>query len=192
MPSSAQPSYVYIAQRRSAVRCGAMPHLALRCGAVSCCVVLSFEQTAVTGMKRSTRYRYVRVVYSYFCFFFSRSLSVPLFLPPRKLHQHCRSERDTANKHTAQHRAISSAQTALGITNSLFAPNRGPLLSAPFTCFSCIPPCASVAGGVSRPRGGALVYIPFVIILLLVMCKYQMLTYLLLVLSRISPGFTGG
>ena len=35
---------------------------------------------------------------------------------------------------TAEHnRAICSAQAALGIIKSLFAPNRGPLLSAPFT-----------------------------------------------------------
>ena len=81
-----------------------------------------------------------------------------MLFPPRKLHPYCRSERDTANKHTVQHKAICSAQVALGIIKSLFAPNHGPLLSAPFTCFSCILPCASVAGGVSRPRSGALVF----------------------------------
>ena len=48
-----------------------------------------------------------------------------------------------------------SAHAALGIINSLFAPNHGPLLSAPFTCFSCILPCANVAGGASRPRSGS-------------------------------------
>ena len=79
-----------------------------------------------------------------------------MFLPPRKLHPYCRSERDTANKHTAHHRAICSLQAALGIFNSLFAPNHGPLLSAPFAYFSCILLCASVAAG-SRPRSGALV-----------------------------------
>ena len=73
-----------------------------------------------------------------------------MFVPPTKLHRYCRSKRDTANKHTAQHRAICSAQAALGMINSLFAPNHGPLFPAPFTC-------TSVAGGVRRPRSGALV-----------------------------------
>ena len=46
------------------------------------------------------------------------------------------------------------------IINSVFAPyNRGSLLPAPFTCFSCILPCASVAGGVSSPRSGALCFL---------------------------------
>ena len=62
--------YIY----SSAALCGAVPCLALRCRAVSCCAVLSFEHTTVPGMKRSTKgtsYRYVRVVYLSFCFFFS-------------------------------------------------------------------------------------------------------------------------
>ena len=63
-----------------------------------------------------------------------------------------------ASKHTSQHRAISSAQVALGLIKSLVAPNHGLLLSAPFT-FRCIFPVASVAGGASRPRSGALVHI---------------------------------
>ena len=52
---------------------------------------------------------------------------------------------------------ISSAQVARGIIKSIVALNHGPLLSAPFT-FRWSLPCASVAGGVSRPRSGALVY----------------------------------
>ena len=39
------------------------------------------------------------------CFFFFKvdcPLSVPMSAPPRKLHQHCRSECDIANKHRAQ------------------------------------------------------------------------------------------
>ena len=59
-----------------------------------------------------------------------------MFPPPREYHTYCRSERDI-NKHTAQRRAISSAQAPLGIINSLFAPhNHEPLLPTPFTCFS--------------------------------------------------------
>ena len=68
--------------------------------------------------------------------------------PPPKYRTYCRSERDI-NKHTAQRRAISSAQQApLGlIFNSLFAPNNhGPLLPV---LVGRLISCASVAGGVS-------------------------------------------
>ena len=74
-----------------------------------------------------------------------------------KLHPYCRSERGIANKYTAQHRPISSAQVALGTVKSLVATNHGPLISAPFT-FSCVLPCANVAGNDSRPQGGAHAY----------------------------------
>ena len=64
-----------------------------------------------------------------------------------------------STQHSAQHRATinSSAQAALGIINSLAAPNHGSFLSAPFTCFSGILLCASEAGDVSHPGSGALV-----------------------------------
>ena len=83
-------------------------------------------------------------------------LSVPMCPPPpREYRTYSRSECDI-NNHTAQRRAISSAQAHLGIIiNSLFAPNNHePLLPAPYLYMfhllnSCILPCASVAGGVS-------------------------------------------
>ena len=53
---------IHPAAQRSAVRCRTVPCLALRCGAVSCCAVLSFEHTAVPGIRV--------VVYSYFLFLF--------------------------------------------------------------------------------------------------------------------------
>ena len=89
-----------------------------------------------------------------------RPLSVPMSPLPRKYHTYCRSERDI-NKHTAQRRAMNSARAPSGMTiNSLFAPNNhGPLLPAPLACFSCILPCASVAGGVNSPRSGALCFL---------------------------------
>ena len=105
-------------------------------------------------------------MYSSFCFLQLTVLSRSPCPPPapayiarsyifRIYRTYCRSERDI-NKHTAQCRAISSAQAPFGIIiNSLFAPiNHGPLLSAPFIYMcqslnSCIPPCASVAGGAS-------------------------------------------
>ena len=94
-------------------------------------------------------------VYSSFCFLQMIVLSrYPCPPPPRKYRTHCCSERDI-NKHTAQRRAISSAQAPLGIIiNSPFAPNNhGPLLAAPFIYIfqllnRCTLPCASVAGGV--------------------------------------------
>ena len=98
------------------------------------------------------------LVYLYRCifaFFIDCPLGPRVFFL-RKLHPYCRSERDIASKHTAQHRAISSGQVAFTFIKSFVAPNRGPLLSTPFT-FCCILPCASVAAVVSRPRIGALV-----------------------------------
>ena len=81
-------------------------------------------------------------------------LSVPLIFF-RKSHRYCRSELYMASKHAAQHRVISSA-LALDIIKSLVAPNHGHIIPAPFT-LCCILPGASVAGGVRRPRSGALV-----------------------------------
>ena len=76
----------------------------------------------------------------------------------RKLHPYyCRSERDIDNVQHSTDRAISSAQVARAIFKSLVALNHGPL-SASFTFISWNLPCASVAGGVSRPRSGALVH----------------------------------
>ena len=140
---------LYTAQQRSVAQCGAV-----RCGAVCpslrCCVVLrcvlSFEHRAVPGIICVVDYNF-----SSFFFFFYMYLIFhrPLFFPSRKLPPYCRSERDTGNKSshsTAEHsRAICSAQAALGIIQSLFAPNHGPLYSAPFTCFSCILPCLARA-----------------------------------------------
>ena len=70
---------------------------------------------------------------------------------------YCRSERDMANIQHSTDRAICSAQVALSIIKSLVALNHEPLLSAPFTFVSWSLPCASVAGGVSRPRREVLV-----------------------------------
>ena len=141
------------------MRCHACPSF---CGAASCGAVRSFEHTAaVTSSSCSTRYdtdtRFM-YVFGLLVFLLSsddRPLSVPMCPPPRKYRTYCRSER-FINKHTAQRRAISSAQAPLGIIiNSLFAPNNhGPLLPAPFIYMlqllnSCILPSTSVAGGVS-------------------------------------------
>ena len=147
--SSAQ---LYRAQQRSAAPCGAVgvPCLALRCGAVSCYAVLYFEHTAVPGTNRRPMYQVpvcTCCVLFFLLFLHYISLCPHVSLPPCKLHPCCQSGRDTANNRTAQHRASCSAQVALGIINSMFAPNHGPLLSATFTCFSCILPCANVAGG---------------------------------------------
>ena len=57
-----------------------------------------------------------------------------------------------------------AAQAALGIINSLFAPTHGPVLSAPFIYFRRTLPCTSEAGGVNRPRNGALTIQPLLLI----------------------------
>ena len=98
-------------------------------------------------------------MYSSFCFLrlFVCPLSVFfMFFSPHITSVYCRSECNIANKHTAQLRANSSAQAvAFGMIKSRSAPNHGLLIFAPFT-FSCILPCASVAGGASFTRSGAL------------------------------------
>ena len=139
-----------------------MPCLALRF-AVLCraalCVLLNIHSGS-TRYDTGTRYHFVRIVFSSFCSLQLIALSrSPCPSPPRKYHTYCRSERDI-NKHPAQRKAISSAQAPLGMITSLFAPkNHGPLFPAPFTCFSCILPCASVAGSFSRRRSGALCFL---------------------------------
>ena len=124
---------LYIDQQRSAAPCGAVPGRALPCA------VLSFEHIAVPGI--------LRVLFAFSSFDFSRS---PGFSPHAN-YTRIADQNVAPPTSTAQHRAICSAQAALGNIKSLFAPNYGPLLFALFTCFSCILRCASVAGGVSRP-----------------------------------------
>ena len=137
-----------------AVRCRALP-----CGTVPCCAVLSFEHLAVPDIMRYPipTGMYVRVYSSFFrVLHLISSLGPPLFFG--KLYPHWRSERDIANNHT-QH---STGQPALRICSSWhyqidnMCTKSWPLLSAAFA-FGSIFPCASVAGGVGRPRSGALV-----------------------------------
>ena len=139
----------------SAAPCGAVRCRALPCGAVLCRAALCF--VSYVQYHVPCEVPVCMCVLVFFAFLIDCPLSV-LFVPPppRHLHPYCQSERDIASKHTAQHRVTSSAQVALGFIKSLVAPNHGPLISASFT-FCCTLPCASVAGGVSRPRSGALV-----------------------------------
>ena len=116
-----------------------VPCLSPRYDVVPSCAVLYFEHT-VPGSMRNTRCQ-VPVCTCAFVFFISPShcpLSV-LFIVfvVCNSRPYCRSERDIANKHTAQYRAIRSAQVALGNIRSLVAPSNGPLISALFE-FSCI------------------------------------------------------
>ena len=120
--------------------CVALPCSAMPCRAVPCCAVLRCAlfrtQYQVSCEVPGTRYRYVRACTRFFFAFFldcppSRSAS-RFFL--RKLHPYCRSERDIANKNTAQHRQDHQLCTSSSWHYQLLvAPNRGPLLSAPFT-----------------------------------------------------------
>ena len=156
-----QLSSTQLAQQRSAAPCGAVP-----CGVALCrnalCSLSYIQQHQVSCEVPGTKYRYVRVCQRptiqivVFAFFFIE-ISLRVFCSSflfRKIHPYWRSERGVASKHTAQHRAVSSA-VSLAIIKSLVVPKHGPLLFAPFT-FCCILPRASIAGGVSRPRSGAL------------------------------------
>ena len=114
---------LYIAQerntaQRSPVPCGVGPCPAF-CGAVSCGAVLSFEHTAVvvpgTWYDTGTRYRYVRVVYSSFCFLQLIVRSRFPCPPPCKLHMYWRSERDI-NKHTAHRRQLALHKHLLALS----------------------------------------------------------------------------
>ena len=130
---------LYIAQQRSAAQRGAVSCPSF-CGAVLCGAVRYFEHTAAVTCNScsirydtDTKFMYVFCVLVFLLSSVDCPLSVPTRPPPRKYRTYCRSKRDI-NKHTAQRRAISSAQAPLCIIiNSLFAPNNhGPLLPAPF------------------------------------------------------------
>ena len=118
--------------------CGAVP-FALRCGALPCCSVLSFEHT-VPGTMRKVFEKYqvpgagMSVYYAFFCFdllivlarsryFFSWKITtITPVLPIRTWH---RQQAYT----TAQ--ASQLCTIALGIVKSLVARNHGPPVSAP-------------------------------------------------------------
>ena len=110
-----QPSYSSAAQR-SAVRCRAVRCCALPCGAVPCCAVLSFEHTTAAPdiMRYQVPIGCVRVCPSSFRFLHLIILSRSSFFVENYTNTcpYWRSERDVANRHTAQHRPISSAQVA--------------------------------------------------------------------------------
>ena len=130
---------LYTAQQRSVA-----PRGALRCGAVCpslrCCVllrcVLSFEHRAVPGIIRVGVYFFFS---SFFFFYMYSILHGPLFFPhanyPRTADQNVTPVTKAHSIAEHNNKAICHAQAALGIIKSLFAPNRGPLLSASFTCF---------------------------------------------------------
>ena len=159
-----------------------VPCLALRCGAVPCCAALCFLsdiQYQISCKLSCVGYRNVRV-YSYLWFlylvalsrfcsvFFSFSLQSHTYAADQNMTSPTSIQYNTGQQaySVTQGNQISSAQAAVGtikslvkkqllaLSNSLVAPIHG----RPFT-FSCMLPCASVAGGVSRPRSGALVRI---------------------------------
>ena len=106
-----------------------MPCLALRCGSVSCCAVLYFEHTAVPG---------VYVLYIPFCLLVIHLIYLcrSPFIAPHANYT-CNADQNVTPPTSTQHstdRAICSAQAALGIIKTLFAPKHGSLLSAPLTC----------------------------------------------------------
>ena len=125
-----------------AVRCRALPC----CGAASCCAVLS-------NIQQYQVYVLCTRLFSFSSFELSRS---PCFLPhayyARIADQNVTPPTNT--QHSTGQAPLHKQLLALSIRCS--HKNHGPFLSAPFTCFSCIRPCARVACGVGRPRGGVL------------------------------------
>ena len=146
-----------IAQQHSAVRCRTVPCLTLWCCAVLRCAFFRAYSSSRYHATPGTDGYACTCVYSSFSFFRFLHLIVlsrsSFFLLEN--YTHTGDQNVTSPTSTMQLRAISSAyKAAPGIIKSLDAPSHGSLLSAAFT-FSCILPCASVAGGV--PRSGALV-----------------------------------
>ena len=139
-PAQISPAIYSPAAQRSAVRSRTVRCRALRCGAVSCCAVLSFEHRAVPGIIRVVVMCYLSSFFFFYTMYaFNLIFHGPLFFPPRKLPPYCRSKRNTVKKSThstAEHnRATCSAQAALGIIKSLFAPDHGPPSFCPLYMF---------------------------------------------------------
>ena len=124
---------------------------AVECRALRCTVV-RVERIAPLARERShvLLVRHVFVILLSLLIVLSRSSSCCLF--SQIIHSYCRSERGIANKHTAQHRAITSAQVPLGTVLNCFL---SPIMDLFFLPPSrCILHCASVAGGSDAARGG--------------------------------------
>ena len=130
--------------------------LALRCCAVlRCAFVRTYRSTrchAIPGTERL----YARLYWSFIRFLHLGVLSRSSFFFENYTHTGDQNVTSPASTHSTAQATGSAYKAALGIIKSLDAPNHGPLLSAAFTS-SCILPCASVLGGVSRPRSGALI-----------------------------------
>ena len=134
---------------------GRMPHALFGGRAAACCrracITRTNQRSALNphSFMLCTAMHVCTAVYSRLRVFF---IDCPLWFSSffsyfLALHPYCRSERNIASEHTAQHRAISSAlQVVFGMIKSLVESNHGSVLSAPVTFFSCILPRASVAG----------------------------------------------
>ena len=146
-PDQISPAIHSSTAQRCAVPCGVVPCLALRCGVVLRCALFRTYSSA-TG---------IRVVYSSFVFStFDLSWSPCLF--PRANYTRTADQNvtpPTSTQHSTGQFALH--KQLLALSNRCSYQIMGIFLSAPYTCSSCILPCASVAGGVSRPRSGALV-----------------------------------
>ena len=122
-----------------------MPCGTVRCCAALCC--LSYIQYQVSCDVPGTTYRYVPV---YSCFSVLNCLSCLGPLHDTFLQIYTRTaDQNVTSPASTQHSTGESGQVALGIINSLGAPNHGPLLSATFTC-CCLLPCARVATSAAR------------------------------------------
>ena len=143
------------ARQRSAVRCRTVPCLALRCCAVPrCAFCRAYSSTRHHAIPGTDRCMYV-------CTRLFSLSSFDCHLSVLLCFENC--------THTCDQNVTSPTSTnSTAQRNQLFVQSRSWhyhiagctkswTSSAGFT-FSCTAPCASVPGGVSRPRSGALVY----------------------------------
>ena len=127
------------------------------CPALRCCVVLRcafFRTYSSTRYERSTRYQVLVYACCVLVFLLLQLISpVPMSPPPTQVTPALTPP--TSTQHSTGQLALRTQLLALSIRCS--HQNHGPIFSAPFTCYKCILPCVSAAGGISRPRSGALV-----------------------------------
>ena len=142
-PAQISPAIYSPAAQRRAVRSRAEPYGALPRPSLRCCVVLrcvlSFEHRAVPGIIRVV----VMCYFSSFFFFYIHVFDLsraPVF-PPMQITNYPRTADQNLTPVTKAHstsehnRAPCSAQAALGIIKSLFAPNHGPPSFCPLYMF---------------------------------------------------------
>ena len=148
-PAQISPALCSPAAQRSAVRCRAVRCRALPYAAVLCLAALCF----LSNIHQYQVNVLCTLRFAFFHFFIS--------LGPHVFSLHANHTR-TADQNVTPPTSTQHSTGQFGLHKQLLAlqfavrTKSWPPLSTPFTGFIGILPCANVAGGVSRPRGGAL------------------------------------